>query len=176
MRDPLAKSRNRHPKRKVGIPIVSGIIDFLKTATLIEWLVVFSMFCIFLGVIVPLSTVVTVFMNTQTHDIVVEKVESVAVNGGHSYLIFTDDEVFQDDDIILRGKWDASDSYNQLKELGRFNVTTCSYRVPFLSMYRRILSVNKKYDDEGEDTDLEKERRRLEYEKLKREFEYGFGS
>lgn len=141
------------------------MINPFRNVTLIELIVIFS---IFLIIFMMIGGPLVYFFNTTTQDIVVEKVESVSRGGGYTYLIFTNDEVYEDCDIRLRGKWNSSDSYNQLRTLGKFNVTTCGFRVQFLSMYRKILRVNKKYEDE---TSAEKEKRRAEYEKLKKEFE-----
>jgi len=142
--------------------------------TCVEVLVVISIVFILIGMLFPLTTsFLFPFMNNQTHEINVERVESVSSSSQHRYLIYTDGEVFEDRDFLVKGKFDSSDSYNKLKDLGKFKVKTCGYRLPFFSLYRCILEVEKveEVSEAEESFDSEKEQRRLEYEKLKKEFE-----
>jgi hypothetical protein len=88
--------------------------------------------------------------------------------------LFTEGEVFENSDCFIRGKFDSSDFYNQLKDLGTFDVKTYGYRVPLLSMYKNVYEIVGKVPDaelttEEAPTDDEKEERRKEYERLKKE-------
>ena len=153
----------------------SRINKMKSEITCVEALTILSIVFIVLGSLVAiLGAIFIPFMNVQTHDITVTKVESVFSGSSSKYLIFTDGEVYEDDDIFMRFKFDSSDTYNKLKNLGKFNVKTCGYRIPLLSRYKNIVQINKVYEKEIKDTeevDAEKEKRRLEYEKLKSEFE-----
>jgi len=59
------------------------------------------------------------------------------------YLIFTDYETFTNRDNIAMFKFNSSDYYREL-EIGKtYKVKVGGYRVPFLSGYRNILTIEK---------------------------------
>jgi hypothetical protein len=166
MRDPNAAYKKRHGWKKKTKGLFGRV-------TLIEILVIVAIILILIPTIgAVVASLFLPFFNVNTHDITVTKVENVVHSSSSKYLIFTDGEVFENEDCLVKWKWDSSDDYNELKELGTFQVTTYGYRIPLLSMYRNIVEVHKKYPDKGDDwVDPEKEQRRQEYEKLKKEFE-----
>lgn len=57
------------------------------------------------------------------------------------YMVYTETEVFECTDDFFMGKWNSSDVYNQLDAGKSYKVKVIGFRVPFLSMYRNILSV-----------------------------------
>lgn len=64
------------------------------------------------------------------------------------YLIFCEDEngvsyVFENTDSLLRGKWNSSDIYGDMKVGNTYTVTVVGYRIPFLSEYQNIISYEK---------------------------------
>ena len=78
------------------------------------------------------------FNDTEVTATVKDK-ESVRKGGDNTYLIFTDKGVFENDDSLLRGKWNSSDFYNAI-EIGKtYKFTVIGYRVPFLSWYKNII-------------------------------------
>jgi hypothetical protein len=58
------------------------------------------------------------------------------------YLIFTDGEVFENTDTLLSLKFNSSDIYGRLKVGETCRATVNWFRVPFLSMYRNIISAD----------------------------------
>lgn len=55
------------------------------------------------------------------------------------YLVFTDGEVFKNEDSLLQLKFNSSDVHSQLKVGGTYSCKVNWFRVPFLSMYRNII-------------------------------------
>lgn len=61
------------------------------------------------------------------------------------YLIFGEDEngdvlVFENSDVLVRGKWNSSTIQGSLKEGNTYKVIVVGYRIPFLSCYENIIS------------------------------------
>ncbi len=77
--------------------------------------------------------------NVNTYTVTVEDKESIRSKGGSKYLIFTDKEVFQNTDSWLKGKFNSSDFYRDLKVGKRYHIKTIGFRVPFLSWYKNII-------------------------------------
>lgn len=77
----------------------------------------------------------------ETVTVTVSEKESVAVNGGHEYRIYTDKEVLVNSDEWLKGKWNSADVYNQIHEKQTYRMKVYGWRIPFLSMFRNILEV-----------------------------------
>lgn len=58
------------------------------------------------------------------------------------YLIFTENETFENSDALFHGKFNSSDIYGKLREGFYCSARVYGFRVPFLSMYRNIISVS----------------------------------
>lgn len=58
------------------------------------------------------------------------------------YLIFTENEVFENTDSLIALKFNSSDVYNHIKPGYTCNLEVTGVRVPFLSMYRNIISAS----------------------------------
>src|SRR5690606_22667275 len=59
------------------------------------------------------------------------------------YLVFTDKGVFENTDSLLNFKWNSSDIYGELKAGETYTFHVYGYRIPFFSMYKNIVSVEK---------------------------------
>ena len=74
------------------------------------------------------------------------KTERVTTKDGDQlnskYLVFTTNEVFENTDSWVFGKFNSSDLYGKLTP-GRYKVKVCGWRLPYLSSYRNIPKVNK---------------------------------
>ncbi len=88
---------------------------------------------------------------TETLTIRVKDKDITTVSTGKSteskYLIFTDDEVFEESDEMFRGKFNSSDVYNELEVGSVYRVKVIGFRIPFLSMYRNIIEVEEDCKD-----------------------------
>lgn len=59
------------------------------------------------------------------------------------YMIFTEEEVFENTDAPIMFKFNSSDLYNKLKVDSTYNVKVYGFRIPFLSQYRNIIKIDK---------------------------------
>lgn len=77
----------------------------------------------------------------ETVSVVIESKERISDRGGSEskYLIFTNEETFENTDSLLNGKFNSSDIYGQLKEGGSYECKVYGWRIPFMSSYRNIV-------------------------------------
>lgn len=59
------------------------------------------------------------------------------------YLVFTEGEVFKNEDSIVHTKFNSSDIQGKLQKDSTYTVTVAGIRVPVLSMYRNIIKINE---------------------------------
>jgi hypothetical protein len=57
------------------------------------------------------------------------------------YLIYTDRETFSNEDTLFHGKFNSSDLYGKIKAGRTYKMQVYGWRIPFLSMYRNIVSI-----------------------------------
>lgn len=76
-------------------------------------------------------------------NITVTKSERVTSGDNSYYLIYTDSETFENTDSWLFIKFDSSDLYRELKVGEKYNVKVVGWRIPFFSLYRNIIKINK---------------------------------
>jgi len=74
-------------------------------------------------------------------DTIVATVNDKAVkndNNSSTYMIYTSEGVFTNEDSLVKGKWDSSDVYNALKEGCTYQFNVHGWRNHFFSMYENI--------------------------------------
>jgi hypothetical protein len=89
----------------------------------------------------------TILYSTQDHIVfTVDKAERVTNNNGEGsrYLIFTKTETFENTDRLVIGKFNSSDLYGSIKVNQSYQAKVVGLRVPFLSWYRNIVSIQEK--------------------------------
>jgi hypothetical protein len=59
------------------------------------------------------------------------------------YLVFTDSEVFQNTDEMAKSKYNSSDIQGRIKENRTYRFGVIGRRIPQLSMYRNIITVEE---------------------------------
>lgn len=103
----------------------------------------YKIIIVFFAMILILTTIGTItYRNTiETVEIVVIEKERVISNDTSKYLIFTEDEVFENTDTILFLKFNSSDIYRKLEVGKSYSVTVVGYRIPVISLYRNIISI-----------------------------------
>jgi hypothetical protein len=74
------------------------------------------------------------------HHVTVTEKERVVSKDTSKYLIFTDREVLRNTDSLWLLKFNSSDVYGQIKIGDVCSFQVYGWRVPFLSMYRNIIS------------------------------------
>lgn len=83
----------------------------------------------------------TVYTTVDYTTITIKEKERITDGMDSYYLIFTENEVFKNEDSFLMWKFDSSDIYNQLNVGQTYNVKVNWFRVPLLSSYRNILEI-----------------------------------
>ena len=85
------------------------------------------------------------YWTADTATFTVTDKERIITRSGKSvsskYLVFTDLETFENSDCLVRFKFTSSDLQGKLKEGQTYTATVYGWRVPILSMYRNIVSV-----------------------------------
>ena len=87
--------------------------------------------------------------NDATYSVVVNDKERIADRDGGYYLIFCQDPntkayyEFKCEDTFLRGKFDSSRFYNQIKEGNQYEFTVVGWRIPIFSMYPNIIKMEE---------------------------------
>ena len=64
-------------------------------------------------------------------------------NTSSKYLIFTENEVFENTDSLFRMKFNSSDLQGSLKKGETYQCDVYGWRVPFLSSYRNLVGCSK---------------------------------
>ena len=74
--------------------------------------------------------------------VAVKVADKVAVpkEGGMQYRIYTDSEVFTNEDSFLFGKYNSSDFYGQIQKDSIYYLQVVGWRKPRLSWYRNIVA------------------------------------
>ena len=97
--------------------------------------------------IIIFSVKIIEFTSTDTIDVTVTDKQSIVVRNGddvdNKYLIFTDKEVFENIDALLKGKLNSSDVQGSLIIGKKYTLEVYGWRIPFLSSYRNITNVKE---------------------------------
>ena len=97
--------------------------------------------CLLLGVLIPYGTIDVV------NNVTITEKERITVGSGkeisHKYLVFTEDETFENVDSVLFGKFRSSDLQGKLKVGETYNLKVCGYRSGILSAYRNIIRIEE---------------------------------
>ena len=83
------------------------------------------------------------YWTADTVSFTVSEKERIQDGNSSKYLIFTESEVFENSDSLMRWKWGSSDMYGAMKEDITYTAEVYGWRVPFLSMYRNIVSITE---------------------------------
>lgn len=103
-----------------------------------------SVLLLFIFILVPIFGV-KIYKSTCTKDditiTVIEK-QRISSEKSSKYLIFTENEVFENTDVLLLGKFNSSDLYGKFKAGDTYQVQVIGWRVPFMSWYRNIVRIH----------------------------------
>lgn len=115
--------------------------------------------CILCVIAAIVSTICLCF-NDHTYTVTVTGKERVNNDDGSKYLIFGEKEngetlVVENVDSILRGKFNSSDFYGQLKIGNKYEITVVGARVPFSSMYENVIAFKLVEQSERKEEQLE---------------------
>ena len=89
------------------------------------------------------------YLSATETTITVSRLERIVESSGSGetqsttskYLVFTDNEVFENTDSWLYLKFSSSDLYAKLKEGGTYRVKVAGWRIPFISWYKNIIEI-----------------------------------
>ena len=62
-------------------------------------------------------------------------------NVSSKYIVFTENETFENTDLLFEGKFNSSDIQGKLKRGETYTAKVYGWRVPFFSMYRNIVVI-----------------------------------
>lgn len=83
--------------------------------------------------------------SVETIEVTVSDKERITTGSGESisskFLVYSEDEVFENTDAWMFFKFASSDLQNNLKVDSTYTVKVAGWRVPFLSMYRNVVSI-----------------------------------
>lgn len=86
------------------------------------------------------------YMSSETIEITVKDKERITTGSGESisskFIIYTENEVFENTDSWIFGKFNSADYQNKLEVGKTYKVKVAGWRVPFFSMYRNIVGKN----------------------------------
>ena len=106
---------------------------------------VFLISGLIIALIIFISILPIFHTTTYTNVIVVDKSYSGESDG---YLVWVEDEngvqyELQNEDIILKGKFNSSTIQGKLKEGEKYNIKAVGWRIPFFSCYPNIVEYEK---------------------------------
>jgi hypothetical protein len=78
------------------------------------------------------------YLNDSQVTIKVMDKESVAVEGGHEYRVYTDTETYVMKDSIFKGRFRTSNDYAHLVTGQTYTCTAFGWRVPLFSMFENL--------------------------------------
>ena len=118
-------------------------IVYYHTEKQINWALV-GIFLV-IGLIIFISIIPLFNSTTYTNVTVIDKSYSGESDG---YLVWVEDEngvqyELQNEDILLRGKFNSSTIQGNLKEGEKYNITTVGWRIPLFSSYPNIVEYEK---------------------------------
>ena len=98
-------------------------------------------FGILVFLVLIITPIVLSYSSAKEITITIKDKERIAEYEDGKYLIFTENEVFENTDSFLFLKFDSSDVYNKLEVGSTYKVKVNWYRIKFLSNYRNILEI-----------------------------------
>jgi len=111
---------------------------------------VFGCACVFLiaGIIIVLMVFECAFPYLTSEEVTITVTDKERIVETHDksisskYLIFSDNETFENVDCLVRWKFDSSDLQGKLKRGETYHLLVYGWRVPFLSWYRNIVRIS----------------------------------
>ena len=86
-------------------------------------------------------------MSSETILVTVKEKERISYGSGddlsHKFIIYTENEVFENTDSWLFLKFNSTDFQRKLELDGRYIVKVSGWRIPFLSWYRNIVKIEQ---------------------------------
>lgn len=103
-----------------------------------------NIYKITIGIVIIVFVVIVPLFIKSTDEIVIVKIidkERVTKQNSSKYLIYTEDEVFENTDTILFLKFNSSDVYSKLDKDKEYELLVYGWRIPLISWYRNIVEI-----------------------------------
>lgn len=101
---------------------------------------------VLLAVALLVAWPVAYYSSADTIEIVVKDKERITTGRGEDisskFIVYAEDEVFQNTDSWLYFKFRSADVQNKLERGETYVVRVVGWRIPILSKYRNIISIN----------------------------------
>jgi hypothetical protein len=84
------------------------------------------------------------FNNQETVICSVDSKERVTTGTNHlssKFMVYCNEEVFQNTDELFAWKFNSADFQKNLKVGNKYQLLVCGFRIPFLSMFRNIIRI-----------------------------------
>lgn len=81
------------------------------------------------------------YLSSEVITITVNKTERVTKGDDSKYLVYTDEETFENTDSWLYVKFDSSDVHGSLKEGETYKVKVAGWRWKLFSSYRNVIGI-----------------------------------
>lgn len=106
------------------------------------WVGVLAIAIIVAACIIGICVLAAPYYNESEVTFVINEKERVVDRDGSGarYLIWSDDETFENVDSLIKGKFNSSDLYGQLTVGKKYSCKVYGWRNGFLSMYRNLIS------------------------------------
>lgn len=98
-------------------------------------------FVLLLGVVYPVAYVSSADWTDPVT--VTEKDRGYTKGGGSNYRVYTTDEVFENNDTLMFGKWNSADIQGRIHPGRTYRFRVAGWRWPFMSMFRNIIEVQE---------------------------------
>ena len=99
-------------------------------------------------ILIILMSIISVsyqYGTVEYYVVTIEEKERIVTGSGEDisskYLVFTDKKVFQNTDALFHLKFSSSDLQGRLKVGRTYKLKTYGWRIPFLSTYENIVSI-----------------------------------
>lgn len=87
------------------------------------------------------GAVIFPYITQDTVTVTVTDKENVKTSSNSKYLIFSDEETFENEDCWRLWKFNSSDVYGKIKVNQRYTFKVYGWRIPVFSQYRNIFKV-----------------------------------
>ena len=105
--------------------------------------IIISMTIVVLIISILVFAIAFPLMTVDTVQFTVSEKERVIHNRSSKYLIFSDEEIFQNTDCLMHWKFDSSDLYGKLKVGESYEAEVYGWRIHWMSKYRNIISIKR---------------------------------
>lgn len=100
-----------------------------------------------LGIGIICSSFIFDYLTYDTVTVTVDSKERIDSESHGYYLVYSQKEVFKNDDSLSYWKWDSSDFHAKIQPGKTYELEVYGWRWPFFSMYRNIIGFKEASSD-----------------------------